>query len=89
MVNIMKHLHVTDCASLALSCKHLARIAMDSQSLERDETFARDETSFWVTKNIMRPREFFARLQEGWGAQKPEEMHQVWQIPVNGRGVLD
>jgi hypothetical protein len=66
MVNIMKHLHVTDCAILALSCKHLARIAMDSRSLERDETVARDETAFWVTENIGRPRDFFARLQEGW-----------------------
>jgi hypothetical protein len=36
IAKIMKCLEVTDCASLTLSCKHLAQIAMNHQTLEYD-----------------------------------------------------
>ena len=56
----MKRLDVMDCASLALSCKHLGRIAMDSQTLELDES------GDWANQKRLKSAVFFARLQKSW-----------------------
>ena len=56
----MKRLHVTHCTSLALSCKHLGRIAMESQTLELDETEG------WSLVEFYKTADFFSMLQRSW-----------------------
>lgn len=66
MVNIMKHLHVTDCASLALSCKHLGRIVTRSHTLEFDVT------GEWNSEDNVKSFNFFRMLQNSW---VPKNLH--------------
>ena len=59
IVKVMKLLHITDCASLTLTCKRMARIAMTHQTLEYDLDAPTDTTTVV---------DFFAMLGLKWGS---------------------
>jgi hypothetical protein len=55
----MKLINVTDTASLALTCRHMARVAVANHTLE-----CGDEA--WNKAVILRSTEFFDRLSHSW-----------------------